>query len=389
MLPIDLFEFITKNKQKSGSEYLLSYKGKTNSLNKLLAEQLNIYPKAQHKIPQFVDHHCWFTSKSYKQSSSQASAIFKSSLVKGETFIDLSGGLGVDDWAFSKVFMSGISLDPDEELNEIVRINFDKLAVKNIQRLDSSAEDFLKTNARNFDFIYLDADRRSETKRSLLLGDGSPNYLDLAPILWQIGKLILLKLSPLVDLNYLKENLTFLKDLFVVSVDQEVKEILALIEPNYEHSVKIHAVEIDAKNDIRIFSAIPIQNIDIQYTENKQYLFEPAPSIIKSGLSMAYAQSLNLHQLAQNTAFYVGQEPIPNFTGRQFKLTAEFEFGKSKLKRFLKDKGIEKANITKRNFNLSVEEIRKAFAIKEGGQDYLFFGTLSNGKRMVYHARKD
>ncbi len=389
LLKIDLFEFITKNKQLSTAEYLLSCRGKTSSLNNLMAEQLNIYPKAQYKIPQFVDNHCWFTTKSYEQSSSQTSAIFKSTLVKGDNFLDLSGGLGVDDWAFSKVYSYGVSLDPDDNLNELVRINFNKLGVTNCERLDSSAEVFLKTNTKIFDLIYLDADRRTASKKSFLLTDGSPDYLGLAGTLFLQGKHILLKLSPLVDIQYLIKNIDFLQKIYVVSVDHEVKEILTLIKPGSKRKLEIHAVELNDENKAFRFSAEPVNEILVHPHANPKYFFEPAPSIIKSGMSIAYANSLKLNQLAKNTAFYIGLNWVPDFMGRVFEIQSGFEFSKSKLKHYLKTNQIEKANITKRNFNLSVEEIRKLFKLKEGGADYLFFGTNQDGKRMVYHVKSE
>src|SRR5690349_14056728 len=90
----------------------------------LLAEQLKLYPKAKEKLPVFTSNYCYFTSKSYEQSSSDALALYKAESFKGRVLLDLTGGLGVDDWAFSRSFEKVISVDNDLELNELVRINF-------------------------------------------------------------------------------------------------------------------------------------------------------------------------------------------------------------------------------------------------------------------------
>lgn len=384
----DLADFIVKNNETTASEYILRYKGTKNKLNWYLAEQLNIYPKAKHKIPAFVQKYCWFTQKSYEQASSQLSADFKSKLVTGKSCLDLSGGLGVDAWAFSQKFNKVVSLDPDNQLNEIVRLNFEKLGVKNCERIDSTAENYLENCDEKFDLIYLDADRRTSGKRSFQINECSPNYILLAQKIEALSNNILLKVSPLADIHYLFETLENIKKIIVISVHQEVKEILVLIVPGYLTSVNIEAVNIDENESQQSFSGIISQAIETPTIVNPVYLFEPAASVIKAGLSIAYANSLQLYQIAKNTAFYTGLSPKENFIGRQFKIKTSFQFSKSKFSAYIKVQELHKANITRRNFNLSVEELRKVFKIKEGGNDYLFFGTLHDGVKMVYHCEK-
>lgn len=384
----DLSDFIAKNNQTTASEYTLRCKGTKNKLNWYLAEQLNIYPKAKHKIPAFVQKYCWFTQKSYEQASSQLSAGYKSKLVTGKSCLDLSGGLGVDAWAFSQKFNKVISLDPDTELNEMVRLNYEKLGIKNCDRIDSTAEKYLENCNEKFDLIYLDADRRISGKRSFQINESSPNYELLAPKIGILSKNILLKLSPLTDIHYIIETLENIKTIIVISIQQEVKEILVLLEPGNLTSVNIEAVNIDENESQQSFSGSISQTIETSAIDSPVYLFEPAASIIKAGLSIAYANSLQLYQIAKNTAFYTGLSPIENFIGRQFKIKTYFEFSKSKFNEYVKLNQLYKTNITKRNFNLSVEELRKVFKLKEGGNDYLFFGTLHNGVKMVYHCVK-
>ena len=50
--------------------------------------------------------------------------------------------------------------------------------------------------------------------------------------------------------------------------------------------------------------------------------------------------------------------------------------------------GSKKANITKRNFPMSVAEIRKKTGLKEGGNDYLFATTLMNDELRVLICKK-
>lgn len=385
----DLNQFLTQNKHLDAESYLLRHKGNTNQLNWLLAEQLKIYPKASHKLPQFVKHHCWFTSKSYEQSSSESSAIFKSTRFKGGKLLDLSGGLGVDDWAFSKTFELIISLDPNTELNQMVRWNNHLLGVQHIERLDKTAEEFMaEVQDHFFDLVYLDADRRPEEKRSWFLDQVQPNYLELAAPLHKIGKQILLKVSPMVDLSYLKESIQHLKEIWVLGDAKEVKEVLALVEPGYQGLVQTEAIIWNNPNNYLSYTPALKTADDRHSQEELVYFFEPHPAVIKAGLSKIYATSIGLNQIAPESAFYLGATLPSSFMGRAFRILAKEDFSKATLKEYIKRHKIIQANVTRRNFILSTDEIRKQFKLKEGGADYLFFTEDAAGKRIFIHAQK-
>jgi len=147
---------------------------------KLLAAQLALYPKANTKMPKFTSNYCYLTSKSYEQSSSEALAQYKASLFEGETLLDLSGGLGIDDIAFSTKFKRVVSIDSDSELNLIADVNFCKLGIQNIERITANAEDYIN-NVISADLVYIDADRRAvqSGKKSVTLHNSSPNILQM------------------------------------------------------------------------------------------------------------------------------------------------------------------------------------------------------------------
>lgn len=387
----DLGTFLTQNKHLTAEKYLLQCKGNTNELNRLLAEQINLYPKALHKLPQFAHNHCWFTSKSYEQSSGEALAKFKASLVKGRRMLDLSGGLGVDDWAFSRSFAEIISLDPDIFLNDLVRTNYKKMDINSIVRLDITAEEYLQnTEIGHFDFIFLDADRRPDQKRAFFLDHCTPNILELHNRCLEVSEKIMLKISPMVDLSYLTKALTGIEKIWVIGDKQEVKEILVLLGKNKDVAPTVYAVQL-AENETHIFtsSSHGVNTSPITASNSLvTYIFEPHPCIIKAGLSKEYAESFGLNQLAPQSFLYKGSRAPENFIGRAFVIINTLEFSKSTLSKYLKEKGLVQANITRRNFKQSVEEIRKVFKVADGGNDYLFFTTDAEGKRLVFHAIK-
>jgi hypothetical protein len=389
LFDVDLGIFLTQNKHQDANQFLFGCKDTKNALNRLLAEQLKIYPKALNKLPTFAENLCWFTTKSYEQASGESSALYKSKLISGELLLDLSGGLGVDDWAFSKTFTQIISLDPNKELNELVRLNFKKLGLNQVIRLDTTAEDYLKLqNLPKFDWIFLDADRRPNEKNQFLLEDGTPNILELKNRCFELSENILLKLSPMIDLIYLQNTLPEIAKIWILGDKSEVKEILVLMQRNSQNP-KIDIKAVVLLDPIQSFSnGLKLKDDKLQYLPQENYFYEPHNCIIKAGLTEEYSKSLGLKLIGKNSSFYTSDFLLENFIGRSFQIIEQFEFSKSKLKTYLSKKALVQANITKRNFPLSVDEIRKSYKIKEGGKDFLFFTTLQNGQRWVYHCQK-
>lgn len=358
------------------------------NINLVLDTILNI-KKGRNKLPFLTSNYCWLPAKSYEQASSELTAYYKSLLFNGDSVLDLSGGLGVDDIAFSKVFSTVFSLDSDEELNEIVKHNFKKIGINNIERLTVFAEDYLANITSKFDLVYIDADRRPvANSKKFLLSDCTPNIIELLPQLKLITNQLLIKLSPMVDLNYCKTEIENIKEIHVVALKNEVKEVLLLINFSKNNSTIIKAVNIINEQNIQEFSELNSFFIETNESNENTHFYEPNASIIKANLSNNYAQSLGLKMIALNSNFFVGHELIENFFGRSFKIVESFPFSKSTLKSYLKKKGIVKANINKRNFPINEAEIAKQFDLKTGGDEYLFFTQNNQGEKLFFHCRK-
>lgn len=351
-----------------------------------LAEQIKLYPKAKEKLPEFASNYCYFTTKSYEQSSSEALAQYKAALFRGKTFLDLTGGLGVDDWAFSKSFEKIISVDNDPTLNELVRINFKKLKLADITRLDADSAVYINEDIKA-DLVYIDADRRTGNKKSVTLEDAAPPILEMSARLLEISDNVLLKLSPLVDLTYLVKSLTNIKQITVISLDNEVKEILVHIYKKYAGEVKMEAVDI-SKAGIRKYSAPFGERTEHLIISEAKFFYEPASSLIKSGLADSYADTLSLRPISNGGVFHLSNERIKNFFGRSFLVAGIFPFSKSGLAAYLVESEIIKANISKRNFPLTVAELRKLTKLEDGGEDYFFFTQTTDKQKLVYHCKK-
>jgi hypothetical protein len=379
----DLKSFLIQNKNMDGAHFLLQRKDNKNPLNVILANQLNLYPKAAIKIPSFTSSYCFLSSKSYEQCSSELSAIFKSKLYKGDNLLDLSGGLGVDDWAFSKSFKHIVSLDPNEELNILARLNFKKLGSENIERITQKAEDFIGLNqGKKFAVIYLDADRRAQQEKDFSLAGGTPNYLELENALLNMADKIVLKLSPMADLSYLEKQLKGLHTLRCIGLESEVKEILAEIVPGYLGAVNYTAHLADYKN-----GDWPTASFE-KLEPGEHYFLEAHKVLVKVRLQKQYLQTLGAELVGSSGVFALCKNLPNQFMGRVFELIKAETFHKAGFKQYLQNHKIEKANLNRRDFPASVDELRKTYKIKEGGSDYFFFTKTNSEELLFFHCKK-
>ncbi len=356
----------------------------------LLFETIVNYRKACHKVPTLALNYCWLPAKSYEQASSELTAFYKSGIVKGTNVLDLCGGLGVDDIAFASTFAHVVSLDINEELNQIVNHNFKKIGLDNIKRLGLPAEDYLAANTTHFDLIYADADRRPDSNaKKFIIEDCTPNIIALLPVIKQYSSKLLLKLSPLVDLSYIKSKFSNIETIYVIAVQNEVKEVLVLISFQESVVTSTIAVNLIDKQTIEsfIYKDYSVTN-NVNSSNHTEYFFEPNLAIIKAGLSNVYANYCGLKMLAENSHFFVGDNVPEGFMGRSFRVVNSMPFAKSTFKDYLKQKQLTKVNISKRNFPTTVAEIYKQFKLKEGGDDYLFFTQNAQNEKLFYHCEK-
>lgn len=388
LIDFDFLPLIKKNQKLSTAEFVLEHAGKLPFDAGFIADQLAIYKKSKTKLPQFSNVGCLYTPQSYEQSSSEELALFKASLLKGENLLDLSGGLGVDDWAFSKSFTQIDSLDIDGELNKVVKSNFEKLGVKNVNRITANAYDFIEKNTTNYDAVFLDADRRAGKNKSFKLADSEPNILSIQEKLFGFTDTILLKLSPMIDISALRKELPQTEKIWVVSNYNEVKEILVLLKSNPK-PLTIYAAEINNQQSFEhIALANEISNQTINFGNSGSYFYEPFLCIIKAELTSNYFNSISVKQLAKNSIYGVSDLLVNTFLGRTFQVISQFEFSKSSLKSYLKLSKLSKANIAKRNFPMEVDAVKKTFNISDGGEEYLFFTTDEQQQKWVFHCHK-
>jgi hypothetical protein len=377
--------FVNKFINHNPAQIALQYHNKLPCDASVLALIIQLYQKAADKLPLWVENYCALSPRSFEQATSQQVALYKSTFISGKKLLILGAGLGADEWAFSKTFHKVVSIEPDEELNEIVAFNFPRLKINNAERVNTTAEDYFVSKQEDFDIIYTDPDRRDDKGlRKITLQQSKPDVITLLPQIWQCAPTLVVKASPMIDIKATLTELSNVAEVRVIALRNEVKEVLFTAKRNYDGQPIIIAANYDTDKGWQEYTA-PANIIDapIQLPTAK-YFFEPNTAIIKAGLHHPYATHMGLGLIDPKSAYYVGNDMPDVFMGRSFEILATLEFNKKKILAYLKDKDIHKANVAKRNFRLTADELKKLFKIKDGGEHYLFF-TQQNGKGLLYH----
>ncbi|MNZ97768.1 hypothetical protein D3C78_1170240 [compost metagenome] len=281
-------------------------------------------------------------------------------------------------------------------LANITRYNFKLLGATNVELINQAAEAFLADyKGEKFDLIFVDPARRDDTKnRVFLFEDCSPDLYEILPVTAQLCRKLVVKASPLFDNTEAWRRFANLSNLAVVSVDNECKEILLEFDFENPKSVQSDVILLNRKGKEQRFifeKDHPI--IDLTpVTTFSGYLLEPDVAFYKSRtcnqLLNKYFGFLAASSDQEDGFYYTDMDQLDEFPGRVFRIIETLDYQPKTLKKTLKQKGVTKANITKRNFPVSVDEIRKILNIADGGGTYLFFTKTTEGKYKVIITEK-
>jgi len=351
-----------------------------------VANQVICKQKSEKKLPSwFHTKNIYYPPKvSIEQTSSETAAKYKASLVSGNRLLDLTGGFGVDSFYFSSSFNTVDHCEIDANLSKIAAHNFKQLNKTNITCLAENGIEYLKRASNSFDVIYVDPSRRSDSKgKVFLLKDCEPNIPKYIDLLFNKSKTILIKNSPILDITSASKELKFVKEIHIIAINNDVKELLYLLEKEYNGLVSIHTINFSNKN-IQKFNFVFNEKSISNYQEPLDYLYEPNAAILKSGGFHKITTQIDVYKIHQHSHLYTSKKNI-KFPGRGFKIHAVLPYDKKKIVKLLPNK---KANITTRNFHKSVAQIRKELKIKDGGDDYLFFTTNIHNSFICIYCKK-
>ena len=372
---------------------------------------------------------------SMEQCSSESTALYKAELaarllglpasssgteMKAENeieFVDLTGGFGVDfSYIAARLGVKSMYVERQAHLCEAAKENFGRLGLKNaivkngdgIEVLHSfhpkkkdvaSADDslgitydqprsLLKTNL-GLKIIFIDPARRDDAGNKVVsLKDCTPDVTVLQEEMLSKADYVIIKLSPMLDWHRAISELSHVREVHIISVNNECKELLLVLSArNMGENLRIYCIN-DAQSFVCDESDMESSQVKIAPStlEEMQYLYEPNASLMKAGCFGVLSGRYDARMLSKNSHLFVSREPIAAFPGRSFRIIAVSSFNKKELKRHLS--GITKANIATRNFPLSVAELRKRLKLKDGGETYIFATTLSDESHVLMITEK-
>ncbi|MFD1770279.1 class I SAM-dependent methyltransferase [Sphingobacterium suaedae] len=384
LLTTDVQSYIHANQHSNPAAIALQKSPFETVTARELAAQIDGMQRVKKKIPAWLEHTgLYFPEKlNLEQASSSATGAFKSSLIaKDSRVIDLTGGFGVDSYYFAQHARQVTHCEINEDLSQIVAHNFKVLHVSHVDCIAGDGLELLRSQETSYDMIYIDPSRRVKQQKVFCLEDCEPNILESQDLFFSRAPYILTKLAPLLDIQLALRSLAQVKDVYVVSVDNDCKELLFMQERNYLGSPQIHAVRLlpDGPH-LFSFNYTEEQDTVALYSAPKKYLYDPDVAVNKAGAFKSVGTRYGLGKLAAHTHLYTGDTDVTDFPGKQLKIIDTYT-----LKSLKKALPLKKANVISKNFPLRVEEIRKKFKIDDGGNDYLYFCTLERGEHVVIH----
>ncbi|WP_350291588.1 class I SAM-dependent methyltransferase [uncultured Croceitalea sp.] len=380
-------EFIKNNCNADIVSVLLKKQQFNGVSQKELVEQLEAKKKSQNKLPTwFATEQIYYPNKlNIEQTSSEITAQYKADLVSGKSLIDITGGLGIDSYFFAKKIAQIIHCELDQKLSKITSYNAKILDTKNIKFEAQNGIDFLKNSDTKFDWIYADPSRRNEAKEKVfLLKDCLPNIPLELDTLFHKADNILIKTSPLLDIAQGISELKFVKEIHVVAVKNEVKELLWILEKSFEGELKVKTVNLQ-KEAKQIFDFILSEEktTTSELGTPGNYLYEPNAAILKSGGFKTISATFGLTKFHEHSHLY-SLDKLIDFPGRIFHIQETLPYNKKTMVQF---KG-SKVNVTTRNFSETVATLRKKYKLKDGGDTYLFFTRDLNSNLIVIRCTK-
>lgn len=328
---------------------------------------------------------------STEQCSSETTARYKQRLIAGECVCDLTGGLGIDSYYFAQKAKKVVYIERFPEYCAAAKTNFQVLGINNVQILNADAREVV--NTLNTDTFYIDPARRADgNKRIFALAECEPDILQLKPILLEHAQRLIVKISPMADIDETLRLLPETTEVHILAVKNECKELLFVLENGIDISQKqvtVHAVNYETNGDCQLFTFTPDEEkaAELRTTATvKKYLYEPHAALLKSGAFKLTAIRFGMEKLHRHSHLYTSDYICPDFPGRRFIVQDVFEFSGKLLKQL--HKTIPQANITTRNFNLSVADLRKRSGIREGGDIYLLATTSDDNRKILLSCRK-
>jgi 16S rRNA G966 N2-methylase RsmD len=385
---MDTRQFIAEHLSDDVRELALKYHDNAKVDMALALRQIEARQLLRKKAPSWSENEdlLFPPHLSIEQCSSEATARYKASLLQGGSFADLTGGLGVDCHFISKNFNQTDYVELNSELCSIVEHNFKVLGDK-INIHNHSAEEYLN-HSESVDCVFLDPARRDMYgRKTVSIADCTPNVVELQDLLLSKAKKVMVKLSPMLDINKALQELRYVKEVHVVAVANECKELLFILEPDYEGNPVFTCVNLETDQPPMEFTLEEEHSCEAVFAKDvSRYLYEPNAAIMKGGCYKLVTQRYGLMKLHRSSHLYTSERLVDDFPGRKFEVMGWAPYNKKVKQTLLAD--VKKASIAIRNFPLTVSELRKVLKIADGDEVYLFATMVVGDRKIIIKTEK-
>lgn len=395
--------------------------------------QIQGWQAARRKLPSFAANEdiVYPPHLSMEQCSSEATALYKAEAVRrlldsfkgeedasdkgfGDSMTDLTGGFGVDFYFVSRHFRRAQYTERNAELCQVVEHNLKVLGADNATVVCGDAVEQLQTIDPQT-LIFIDPARRdAHGARTFAISDCTPDVMELLPALRRKARYVMIKLSPMLDWHKAVSDLhPLVTDVDIVAVDGECKELLLTLDMKRGGAHKDDNKQAASHDYVSVRCAdLPSSSFAFRYTSDggyamdtpqptdvasmssllsadhtPSYLYEPNASVMKAGCFRELELTFGARQISDNSHLFTSEQLISGFPGRRFAVDAVTSFNKRQLKEALRD--VASANITVRNFPMTVAILRKKLKLKDGGDTYIFATTTAGGEHVLVITHKE
>jgi hypothetical protein len=398
----DLQAFILTHEMEDERRLVLKHKVIHGIPTSIVADQISGRRKAKTKLPAFFQTAGIFypPSVNLEQSSSELTAQFKAKLMAGvfadaginaspvlKSVVDLTGGFGVDSFFISQVCDQLDFVESNAALLEIARHNHKALGATNIRYHTMDAKAYLNSTDQKSDFVFIDPSRRNNTKKVFRLAECQPDVVELLPSIFELTNWVLVKASPLLDLQKGLLELKFVAKIFVVAVEDECREVLFLCSKAQVAEPVVTAINLSGRKEAASeefhFMFPEERNSQSTFSDPLTYLYEPYASILKAGAFKLVGNHHGLAKIQVHTHLYTSDRLVDSFPGRIFRIENR-KVTARELKGYLPEL---KANVLVRNYPLSPEQLKKKLKLRDGGEKYVIGFSGAKEKFLVLAAR--
>lgn len=360
----------------------------------LILDQIKVRQKAKTKSPDVyeTDGIIFPTNEVYEQASSSACAAYKASLVGGDCFVDLTAGSGLDAYYFSNKFKSGVLVERDTESAVLLDHNMDVLqkAHNGVCHVDVQNIDCVKyvEDMGDVDFAFVDPQRREGGRRGIYdLSACSPDIISLLDVLKNKAQKVMVKTSPVLDIERAIGSLGYVSQVHVVQWQNECKEVLYLLDFSQIKMgicAEIIAVDVNYAGEVQhklsYFLEDEKKSVP-KYDFPKKYIFEPGPAFQKSGGFKSMADQFGVSKIHRHSHIYTSDKQCANFPGKSYEVVDVVPVQARAV-------NIDKADLALRNFPGTVHDLKKKLKISDGGDYRVFATTLCDGAKKLVICRK-